>query len=169
MELVGEPRRVQALVQSGLSHVPSQYIQPPENQAEARRRRSDSGIPVVDLFLFDSDRSDELRRQVRRLCQEWGAFQVINHGVPRRLLDEMRAVGVSFFNSPMGEKLKYSCDASGAATEGYGSRMLTKDDGILDWRDYFDHHTFPLSRRNPSRWPQSPKNYRSDLQFPVRV
>ncbi|KAJ8616629.1 hypothetical protein MRB53_036001 [Persea americana] len=159
MEL-GEPQRVQALVQSGLSHLPSQYIQPPESQPSARRRPSESGVPVVDLFHFDPNRSDDLRQQVWQLCHEWGAFQVVNHGVPRRLLDEIRTVGFSFFNSPMPEKLKYNCDGSGAATEGYGSRMLTKDDGVLDWRDYFDHHTFPLSRRNPTRWPDSPPNYR---------
>lgn len=31
--------------------------------------------------------------------------------------------------------------------------LVTDDDTVLDWRDYFDHHTLPLSRRNPSRWP----------------
>lgn len=34
------------------------------------------------------------------------------------------------------------------------------DDGVLDWRDYFDHHTLPESRRNPSRWPHFPPSYR---------
>lgn len=34
---------------------------------------------------------------------------------------------------------------------------------VLDWRDYFDHHTFPLSRRNPNRWPDFPSNYRDSV------
>lgn len=34
---------------------------------------------------------------------------------------------------------------------------------VLDWRDYFDHHTFPLSRRNPNRWPEFPSNYRESV------
>ena len=34
---------------------------------------------------------------------------------------------------------------------------------MLDWRDYFDHHTFPLSRRNPNRWPEFPSGYRETI------
>ncbi|CAM8997656.1 unnamed protein product [Rhodiola kirilowii] len=37
---------------------------------------------------------------------------------------------------------------------------LPVDDAILDWRDYFDHHTFPLSRHNSSCWPHSLPLYR---------
>ncbi|AEE83731.1 2-oxoglutarate (2OG) and Fe(II)-dependent oxygenase superfamily protein [Arabidopsis thaliana] len=75
----------------------------------------------------------------------------------------MRSLGLSFFqDSPMEEKLRYACDSTSAASEGYGSRMLlgAKDDVVLDWRDYFDHHTFPPSRRNPSHWPIHPSDYR---------
>jgi hypothetical protein len=31
---------------------------------------------------------------------------------------------------------------------------------VLDWRDYFDHHTLPESRRNPSHWPDFVPGYR---------
>ncbi|CAN1306225.1 Protein DMR6-LIKE OXYGENASE 1 [Linum perenne] len=65
----------------------------------------------------------------------------------------MRKVGVSFFNDcPMKDRLMYACSPDSAASEGYGSKMLVDSDenhGVLDWRDYFDHHTLPLSRRNP--------------------
>ncbi|KAF6144526.1 hypothetical protein GIB67_023972 [Kingdonia uniflora] len=60
----------------------------------------------------------------------------------------------------MEEKLKYGCDGKVAASEGYGSRMLVRDDSVLDWRDYFDHHTLPVSRRNPSKWPEFSTNYK---------
>jgi isopenicillin N synthase-like dioxygenase len=79
----------------------------------------------------------------------------------------MRALGLSFFQDcPIEEKLRYACDSTSAASEGYGSRMLlgSEDDVVLDWRDYFDHHTFPLSRRNPSRWPLHPPDYRQVVE-----
>uniref|UniRef100_A0A7N0U9N0 Non-haem dioxygenase N-terminal domain-containing protein n=1 Tax=Kalanchoe fedtschenkoi TaxID=63787 RepID=A0A7N0U9N0_KALFE len=156
--------RVQALSQIGISHVPPQFIQQPENRpVPPIKSLSTIDIPVIDLAGIDSDRSDEIRNEIGRVCEEWGAFQVINHGVPVRLLDDMRNVGLTFFHDlPMEEKLKYACDTSAAATEGYGTRMLAGagDDAVLDWRDYFDHHTFPLSRRNPSRWPHFPPQYR---------
>lgn len=108
---------------------------------------------MVDLYLFDPASFQDVRREIQRACEEWGAFQVVNHGVPRDLLERMIAAGRRFFDLPQDEKQAYSCDARSPASEGYGSRMLSKDDSVLDWRDYFDHHTLPLSRRNPSRWP----------------
>ncbi|KAA8537140.1 hypothetical protein F0562_029633 [Nyssa sinensis] len=106
------------------------------------------------------------RADLVRACREWGSFQVINHGVPIRLLDDMRSGGRSFFEDcPMCEKLQYSCDPNSPASEGYGSRMLVaSNDTVLDWRDYFDHHTLPLSRRNSFRWSHFPPNYREVVE-----
>lgn len=69
---------------------------------------------------------------------------------------------MSFFEDlDLPDKLKYSCDPNSPASEGYGSRMLVEsNDTVLDWRDYFDHHTLPISRRDPSNWPEFPPNYR---------
>ncbi|KAI5083376.1 hypothetical protein GOP47_0003119 [Adiantum capillus-veneris] len=50
------------------------------------------------------------------------------------------------------------------ASEGYGHRMLVREDQVLDWRDYFDHHTFPLTRRNPENWPLNPPAYRQTIK-----
>lgn len=73
----------------------------------------------------------------------------------------MRSIGVKFFGSPMEEKARYACDLTvGPAAQGYGSRMLAKDDTVLDWRDYFDHHTLPEERRDPTKWPDFIPNYR---------
>lgn len=165
MEVAGAtPVRVQTLAQSKtLAAVPPQYIQPPEHRPNPLPSAA-AAIPLIDLSL-SSDAA--VRRDIAGACRDWGSFHVVNHGVPKLLLDEMRTVGSSFFNDlDVPEKLKYSCDSSSAATEGYGSRMLvsTSDDTVLDWRDYFDHHTFPISRRNSSRWPDYPPNYRKVVE-----
>ncbi|XP_057956191.1 jasmonate-induced oxygenase 1 isoform X2 [Malania oleifera] len=179
MDLAGDPfTRVQTLAMNNLSEVPTQYIQPPENRPQnpaysdstGHKHVSSASVPVIDLFEFDPQhlKSGQVRQEIQRVCAEWGAFQVINHCIPTHLLDDMRRVGLSFFKDcPMSEKCKYACDPNSTASEGYGSRMLVADNGgrknearfVLDWRDYFDHHTLPLSRRNPSRWPCFPPNY----------
>ncbi|XP_057511894.1 jasmonate-induced oxygenase 4-like [Actinidia eriantha] len=150
--------RVQSLSQNGKGQVPPQYIQVPECRP-AGGGGGGKSIPVIDLGGGGS-----VKAEVGQACREWGAFQVRNHGVVKGLLDKMRRVGVCFFEDcPMAEKLKYSCDSntSSFASQGYGSRMLvSSNDAVLDWRDYFDHHTLPLSRRNPSLWPHFPSNYR---------
>ncbi|KAJ4757327.1 2-oxoglutarate (2OG) and Fe(II)-dependent oxygenase superfamily protein [Rhynchospora pubera] len=112
-------------------------------------------IPTIDLSSSDPT------PQVRRACSEWSAFHVINHGVPPSLLKEMRSLGVEFFQSPMEQKTRYSCDPTeGPTAQGYGSKMLARDGTVLDWRDYFKHYTLPLHRRDPTKWPHFIPNYR---------
>ncbi|XP_059656227.1 jasmonate-induced oxygenase 4 [Cornus florida] len=155
MEVAGEPIRVQSLSKNNT--LPPQYIQPPENRPTTTTAvAAAKSIPVVDLS------ADNVREELGRVCRDWGAFHVTNHDVPIRVLEDMRGVGRSFFeDSSMPKKLGYACDPNSPASEGYGSRMLVaSNDTVLDWRDYFDHHTLPVSRRNPSRWPHSPSNYR---------
>lgn len=164
MEVEGNPIRVQCVVQDGNMVVPPQYVQPPETRAQHNSKKISSSNdcdapmpPVIDL-----SNADIIHEQLGLACREWGAFHIINHGVPIRLLDDMRTAGRSFFEGcSMDQKLSYSCNANSPASEGYGSRMLVaSNDTVLDWRDYFDHHTLPLSRRNPSRWPHFSPNYR---------
>ncbi|WOK93805.1 hypothetical protein Cni_G02506 [Canna indica] len=155
METAAEPHRVQILAEVGIANLPTQYVQPPELRPDLCRG-GNGGIPVVDLGPSGGDPVPE----IACACRDWGSFQVVNHGVPPRLLEEVKAAGSFFFRSPMEAKLRFACDPRSPASEGYGSRMLSKEDGVLDWRDYFDHHTLPESRRNPSRWPDFPGNYR---------
>jgi isopenicillin N synthase-like dioxygenase len=146
------------LSEQGLLEVPSSYIRP----AEERPCISELGeeIPVIDL----ADGSLDVTAQIGQACREWGFFQVVNHGVPKELLNRMLDLGAHFYAKPMEEKLAYACKDPGTAPEGYGSRMLVKEEQVMDWRDYIDHHTLPLSRRNPSRWPSDPPHYRSSME-----
>ncbi|KAE8677055.1 deoxyuridine 5'-triphosphate nucleotidohydrolase-like [Hibiscus syriacus] len=169
MELKGESKmedavRVQTLSQMGISEVPSQYIQPLEYRPKPETNNitgfSCKNVPVIDL----SCEKEFVLAAIRAACGEWGAFHVINHGVPTKLMDDLRRVCLSFFNDvPMEEKLKYASRPNSVASEGYGSRMLvsSENETVLDWRDYFDHHTLPLSRRNSSSWPHFPPEYRA--------
>ncbi|XP_020223061.1 probable 2-oxoglutarate-dependent dioxygenase ANS [Cajanus cajan] len=156
----GNVTRVQSLAQSGLSRVPPQYIQPPQTRP-VRQPDPTQTLPVIDLSSFDL-------AAVAHACRHWGAFHVTNHGVPPSLLAALRRAALSFFiDTPMPEKLRYACSPAAPASEGYGSKMLAStsesSSTALDWRDYFDHHTLPLSRRNPLRWPEFPPEYRETV------
>ncbi|EXC08251.1 Leucoanthocyanidin dioxygenase [Morus notabilis] len=163
MEVAGEPIRIQSLAQSGLTQVPPQYIQPPHHRPNnsSPSHSPPKTIPTVDLSGFDPTRRFSVRESIGRACLDWGAFHVTGHGIPTDLLRAIKRVGLTFFNDcPASDKLRYACDPTASASEGYGSWMLERDDTVLDWRDYFDHHTLPLSRRDPTRWPHFPEEYR---------
>ncbi|KAG0449341.1 hypothetical protein HPP92_027381 [Vanilla planifolia] len=129
-------------------------------RTDPHRQKSSADLVSGSIPVLDLQSSANSLPQLSRIYSEWGVFQVVNHGVPSTLLEEMKEVGLRFFRSPMEFKLRYACDPGSAASEGYGSRMLSKEEGVLDWRDYFDHHTLPEFRRNPSVWPDFPENYR---------
>eukprot|EP01018_Ginkgo_biloba_P023773 Gb_34307 [translate_table: standard] len=161
----GLPNSIQALIENGMEQVPIEYIQPPDQRPIVTNHNTLSNrVPVIDLFEFDAKNLEQIRQEVGNACRDWGAFQIVNHGVPTKFIEEMKNIGLNFFNCPLEEKLKYACKYGSAASEGYGSRMLVKEDQVLDWRDYFDHHTQPVSRRNPSSWPQHPASYRETVQ-----
>ncbi|KAJ8437758.1 hypothetical protein Cgig2_009473 [Carnegiea gigantea] len=105
---------VQTLPRSKTPTVPPRYIQRPEHRPGPTSAAAT--IPLIDLSLS----CDAVRGDIAGACREWGAFNVLNHGVPKQLLDEMRTVGSSFSDLNVSGKLKYSCDSSSAASEGYG-------------------------------------------------
>ncbi|KAL6344192.1 hypothetical protein AAG906_035417 [Vitis piasezkii] len=49
------------------------------------------GIPLIDLDGVDSKGSlqAQIVDQVRDACETWGFFQVVNHGIPTSVLEEM--------------------------------------------------------------------------------
>ncbi|KAK2971170.1 hypothetical protein RJ640_008594, partial [Escallonia rubra] len=100
--------RVQSIAKSGAApQVPLEYIQPPETRPNnpTARPANNNPIPSIDLNSAVRD-SDFLRTEIGVAYREWGAFHVTNHGVPPKLLDEIRCMWCTFFKAcPMDEKL----------------------------------------------------------------
>ncbi|XP_068639524.1 1-aminocyclopropane-1-carboxylate oxidase homolog 1-like [Aristolochia californica] len=71
-------------------------------------------IPIVDLAGIDGVRRAEIIDEVRRASEKWGFYQVINHGIPINILEEMME-GVRSFNEAKEtgvEAKKYDCHNS---------------------------------------------------------
>ncbi|GFP79080.1 gibberellin 2-beta-dioxygenase 8 [Phtheirospermum japonicum] len=66
-------------------------------------------LPLIDLsrlMLGDSER-EACKKQIAMASQEWGFFQVINHGISREILEKMREEQVKLFKKPFDEKTNY--------------------------------------------------------------
>ncbi|KAK2985836.1 hypothetical protein RJ640_018702 [Escallonia rubra] len=108
MEVANRPIRVQSIAQSGAApQVPPEYIQRPETRPNnsTARLANNNPIPSIDLSSAVRD-TDFLRTKIGAAYREWGAFHVTNHGVPPKLLNEIKRMGCTFFETcPMDEKL----------------------------------------------------------------
>nr|GEV15175.1 1-aminocyclopropane-1-carboxylate oxidase homolog 1-like [Tanacetum cinerariifolium] len=76
------------LVDAGLSKIPSIFIhdQPIINK-NSSTTHTQFNIPIIDLK--GTNVCNEIIENVRGACENWGFFQIINHGIPQRVLDEM--------------------------------------------------------------------------------
>ena len=86
--------------------------------------KSTFNVPTVDVspYLADPTSIEALKivKQVREACVTTGFFQLIGHGVPRSLQDEVFAGSEAFFKLPFEEKEKLDKSQSvGASNRGY--------------------------------------------------
>ncbi|KAH7841976.1 hypothetical protein Vadar_000081 [Vaccinium darrowii] len=78
---------VKGLIDSGVAKVPKIFIRPAE---EFDRNTTNLQIPIVDISAIEgSDGRAKVVNEVRIASEEWGFFQVVNHGIPLNVLDEM--------------------------------------------------------------------------------
>lgn len=149
---------VQSLSQTGVPTVPNRYVKPAHQRPVFNTTQSDAGIEIPVLDMNDVWGKPEGLRLVRSACEEWGFFQMVNHGVTHSLMERVRGAWREFFELPLEEKRKYA--NSPDTYEGYGSRLGVVKDAKLDWSDYFFLNYLPSSIRNPSKWPSQPPKIR---------
>ncbi|XP_047332918.1 protein SRG1-like [Impatiens glandulifera] len=122
-------------------------------------------IPVVDLSTLCKGSGGEFNYEISKLvssCQEWGFFQVVNHGIDLNMIESMENVTMEFFNLPLEEKQKYSMAPGGI--QGYGQAFVFSDDQKLDWCNMFALAVIPDFMRQADLWPTRPAKFSETLE-----
>lgn len=122
-------------------------------------------IPIIDL----SESREELISKIGKACEEWGFFQVINHGVPSEASTKVELEARKFFEQSIEEKKKVKRDEVNAI--GYYDGEHTKN--VRDWKEVFDFYVenttqVPASHEPhdmelttlTNQWPQYPPHFR---------
>ena len=83
---------VKGLVDVGLAKIPRIFIHEqhkPDDKSGSTV--SNFGIPIIDLEGLEKDPTlhTDIINKVRYACEKWGFFQVVNHGIPVSVMDEM--------------------------------------------------------------------------------
>ncbi|XP_027332400.1 probable 2-oxoglutarate-dependent dioxygenase JRG21 isoform X2 [Abrus precatorius] len=153
--------RVQSLSEKCVDSIPERYIKPLSDRPSAAAHAVDANIPIIDLaglYGDDPDVAASILNQISQACNEWGFFQIVNHGVSPHLMDMARETWRQFFQLPMEVKQQYA--NSPKTYEGYGSRLGVEKGAILDWSDYYYLHYLPLSLKDYNKWPAQPTSCR---------
>ena len=127
---------VKGLVDAGIVSIPKMFIRPAEELVEELNScQTNIEVPTIDLSnIQDDSRRKEIVDEVRIASEEWGFFQVINHGIPLSVLDEM-IDGVRLFNEQdLGLKKEvYNRDATKKVK--FNSNFDLYASQTADWRD----------------------------------
>ncbi|TYI38687.1 hypothetical protein ES332_A02G045800v1 [Gossypium tomentosum] len=128
---------VKGLVDAGISEVPRIFHQPPDTVGETSvLSATQFSITVIDLQGVKEDPSThkEIVKQVLNASHEWGFFQIINHGIPVSVLEEMKVRAHRFYE--LDDELKkqfYTRDTSKKVV--YNSNFDLFISPAANWRD----------------------------------
>ncbi|KAL0337731.1 UNVERIFIED_CONTAM: 1-aminocyclopropane-1-carboxylate oxidase 5 [Sesamum calycinum] len=122
------------------------------------------GIPVVDFLKVDGKERANTLALIDRYCQEWGFFQLINHGISEELLDRVKKVATECYKLEREAGFKNSKPVQ-LLNELVGKKSDEKVEN-MDWED-----VFLLSDENDDEWPsktlgfkETMKEYRTELK-----
>ncbi|XP_022771255.1 hyoscyamine 6-dioxygenase-like [Durio zibethinus] len=134
--------------------LPESYIFPPDKRPGKLLVPKSNTVPVIDL----ADNRTDIIQQMLKASLEFGLFQVVNHGVPEKIISETRSVFKEVFEMPAEDKASlYSGDPSRCklitSTSNYDSEKIHL------WRDNLKHPCHPLEECIKF-WPEKPTRYR---------
>lgn len=127
---------VKGLADSGVIKIPRFFVHPPEKTQQPPSKSSNISlqVPIIDFEGFESSRRMEVVNEIRKASENWGFFQVVNHGIPENVMDEMLAGVKRFHEQPQEVKMEfYSRDADQRVKFFTGVLLLTQEPAI--WRD----------------------------------
>jgi hypothetical protein len=135
---------VKGLVESGVSKIPRMFHTGKLDIGENTGSDSKLSVPIVDLKDIHANPAlrVEVVDQIRSACREWGFFQVINHGIPITVLDEM-IEGIRKFHEQDADVRKefYTRDLNKKVI--YVSNLTLFSGQAANWRDTFGFAVAP--------------------------
>ncbi|KAF5950703.1 hypothetical protein HYC85_012696 [Camellia sinensis] len=131
---------VKGLVDAGIARVPKIFIQPPDNLNKTTNpSNTQFNFPIIDLTVIDKDpiRRRQVIDEIREAAENWGFFQVVNHGVPESVLEEMKKGVHRFYEQDIEVRKEwYTRDVKKAVV--YNSNFDLFSAPAANWRDTFN-------------------------------
>ncbi|KAL4187020.1 hypothetical protein AMTRI_Chr09g37020 [Amborella trichopoda] len=139
--------------------VPQRYIRPVCDRANLTQvHYAECPVSSIDLQSLQGPHRTLILNQIAHACQNDGLFQVVNHGIPEGVIENMMQVSRDFFRLPEFEKMKnFSDDPS--KTMRLSTSFNMKRESVHNWRDYLRLHCYPLQDFT-DEWPSNPTSFR---------
>ena len=135
------------------------------------RRLAFKEIPIIDLSLLASGKKDNAAvEEIGKACREVGFLYVKNHGIPRKLTNDILAAGSEFFGRRPAEKEEVLLDTRirGYLPLGYRSYDGESIAATSNQEGFWMGPDRPLKSDNrldgPNLWPENSRLLKSSME-----
>ena len=135
------------------------------------RRLAFKEIPIIDLSLLVSGNRDNAAvEEIGKACREVGFLYVKNHGIPKKLINDILAAGREFFERPLVQKEEVLLDTRirGYLPLGYRSYEGESIAATSNQEGFWMGPDRPLKSDNrldgPNLWPENSQSLRNSLE-----
>ncbi|XP_061374961.1 1-aminocyclopropane-1-carboxylate oxidase homolog 1-like isoform X2 [Gastrolobium bilobum] len=138
---------VKGLVDEGVAKIPRIFHHQPDKFVKASNLgNTEHIIPVIDLAGVGKDQStrQEIIGRIREASETWGFFQVVNHGIPVTVLEDIKD-GVRRFHEKDSEVKKELYTRDQTRPFVYNSNFDLYSSPALNWRDTFACYLAPYT------------------------
>ncbi|BAT75392.1 naringenin,2-oxoglutarate 3-dioxygenase [Vigna umbellata] len=139
----------------------SSFVRDEDERPKVAYNQFSDEIPVISLAGIDDvhGRRQNICDKIVQACENWGIFQVVDHGVDQKLISEMTRLATQFFALPPEEKLRF--DMSGGKKGGFIVSSHLQGESVQDWREIVTYFSYPIKARDYSRWPDTPEGWKA--------
>ncbi|KAL3573555.1 hypothetical protein D5086_024168 [Populus alba] len=146
---------------AGEKTLQASFVRDEDERPKVAYNQFSNEIPVISIAGIDDggEKRAEICNKIVEACEEWGVFQVVDHGVDAKLVSEMTTLAKEFFALPPEEKLRF--DMSGGKKGGFIVSSHLQGEAVQDWREIVTFFSYPIRTRDYSRWPDKPEAWKA--------
>ncbi|KAL0390734.1 UNVERIFIED_CONTAM: G2/mitotic-specific cyclin S13-6 [Sesamum calycinum] len=141
---------VKGLSQINLKQIPDRFIQPPEERLDHIQIAIQESVPVIDVSRWNDPGVAE---SICQAAAKWGFFQIINHGIPDEVLENVKRAAHDFFELPVEERRRYLKENSPSHTVMLKTSFSPLAEKVLEWKDYLMHFCDGQENEHSKFWP----------------
>lgn len=118
-------------------------------------------FPIIDLSKLNGDERSATMEMINDACENWGFFELVNHGISHELLDTVQRLTKEHYGKCMDQRFKQMVASKGL-------EAVQSEVNDLDWESTFFLRHLPVS--NMAEIPDLEDDYRKAMkEFAVEL